>query len=117
MNLHLDKAGRFARIRAEMAALDIDVLIGTRSGTVNYIAGAYLPWRGVVVFSRDGQEAVFTFLVDHERIRHESWIGNVVAYVPRPGLDLWDLVIGHIKANGWDRGNIGIEAGHSIRIN
>lgn len=117
MNLHLDKAGRFARIRAEMVALDIDVLIGTRSGTVNYIAGAYLPWRSVVVFSRDGQEAVFTFLVDHERIRHESWIGNVVAYVPRPGLDLWDLVIGHIKANGWDRGNIGIEAGHSIRIN
>jgi Xaa-Pro dipeptidase len=117
LNIHLDKAARFARIRAQMAEQDLDVLIGTRSGTVNYIAGAYLPWRSLVVFSRDGHEAVFTFLLDVARIKHESWLHDVVSYVPRPGSDLWELAFEYIRKNGWAESTLGIELGHSIRTN
>ena len=67
MNIHLDRNARFARIRAEMARHGIDVLVGTRSGTVNWIAGAYLPWRSLVVFPRDGEVTVYTFLLDLAR--------------------------------------------------
>lgn len=100
-----------------MARLGIDVLVGTRSGTVNYIAGAYLPWRSLVVFPRDGEPAVFTFLLDLARIQHESWLRSIHAYVPRAGSDLWELVIRHLKTLGLDRARIGIELGHSIRTN
>ena len=117
MNIHLDRTARFSRIRAEMARHGIDVLVGTRSGTVNYIAGAYLPWRSLVVFPRDGEPAVFTFLLDLARIKHESWIADIVPYVPRPGGDLWELAISLLHARGLDQGTIGIELGHSIRTN
>lgn len=117
MNIHLDRNARYARIRAEMARHGIDVLVGTRSGTVNWIAGAYLPWRSLVVFPRDGEVTVYTFLLDLARIQQESWVEKIVPYVPRPGSDLWDLVIQQLRAQGLDRATIGIELGHSIRTN
>jgi len=115
VNIHLDRTARHARIRAELERQGIDVMIGSRPGTVSYMAGAYLPWRSVALVPRDGEPVVFTFLIDQARIEHESWLDEVVAYVPQPGADLWDLVIARLRAWGLDRARIGLELGHSIR--
>ncbi len=117
MDIHLNKATRLERIREQMTAAGIDVLIGTRTGTVNYVAGGFLPWRSVVLVSRDGHESLITFLIDGERLRHECWLDDISAYGPIPGGDLWDLAIKRIRECGWERAALGVEIGHSPRPN
>ena len=117
MDVHLNKAKRFERIREQMTAAGVDVLIGTRMGTVNYLAGGFLPWRSVVLVSRDGHESLITFLIDEERLRHECWLDDVTGYSPFPGRDLWGLVAQRICESGWDRASLGIEIGDSPRPN
>jgi len=117
MDIHLNKAKRFERIRAQMSAAGVDVLIGTRMGTVNYVAGGFLPWRSVVLISKDGHESLITFLIDEERLRHECWLEDITGYGPFPGRDLWELVTNRIHELGWERACLGIEIGHSPRPN
>ena len=117
MDVHLNKAKRLERIREQMTAAGIDVLIGTRMGTVNYVAGGFLPWRSVVLVSSDGHESLITFLIDEERLRHECWLEDISSYGPFPGRDLWELVVKRIRECGWERARLGIEIGHSPRPN
>ncbi len=117
MNIYIDYAKRMQRIREEMGKAGIDVLIGTRIKAVTYVAGAFVPWRSVVLVSRDGYEGLVTMLIDLERMKNESWLPNITAYAPVPGFDLWDVVIGQIRQRGWEKAAIGLELGHSPRGN
>lgn len=117
MNVHIDFEKRMAKVREEMAARDLDVLIGTRMVSVTFVGGAFIPWRSAVVVSRDGYAGLITFLIDHERIKNESCLENVIAYAPVPGMDMLDIAAHIIKENGWDKSNIGVELGHSPRGN
>lgn len=114
---YIDYAKRLQKIRAEMAKLEIDVFIGTRTVSLCYVAGAFIPWRGTVVISQDGYCGLNNMLLDLERLKNESWLANITPYAPLPGMDLWDVTIAQIRQHGWERARIGVELGHSPRGN
>ncbi|MBU2552747.1 MAG: Xaa-Pro peptidase family protein [Proteobacteria bacterium] len=117
MNVHIDFHKRMNRIRQEMDAHGVDVLIGTRMVSVTFVAGAFVPWRAAALLSRDGYVGLVNFLIDQERVLRESWLDEVLAYAPVPGMDMMDLVVHQIMTHGWERSVIGVELGHSPRGN
>ncbi len=116
MDANIDYGRRMAKIREEMAARGIDLLLATRGKSVTYIGGAFIPWRSVAMVSRDGYVGLNTLLMDAERVKDDSWLDNVVGCGPIPGFELWDITVRQIKEHGWEKATIGIELGHSPRM-
>jgi len=117
MNIHIDYSKRIKKIQEEMKKTNLDIFVGTRTVSLSYVAGAFIPWRSAVVVSKDGYAVLITMLIDCERLKNESWLSNISPYAPLPGMDLMDLIIHHIKQNGAENGRIGVELGHSPRGN
>ncbi|MBN1880646.1 MAG: aminopeptidase P family protein [Deltaproteobacteria bacterium] len=116
MNVQFDYQKRIEKIHEEMEKEGIDLLVATRPKSINYIAGAFVPWRSVVLVSRDGYVGLNTILHDYARVSDESWLSNITPTGPAPGMELWEVTVRQIIENGLDKGVIGIELGHSPRI-
>lgn len=117
MNTYIDYSKRIQKIIAEMQKADLDIFIGTRTVSLSYVAGAFIPWRSAVVVTKDGYAGLITMLIDCERLKNESWLSDISPYAPLPGMDLMDLIVHSIKQKGAGDGRIGIELGHSPRGN
>ncbi len=117
MHIALDYRKRINTIIRNMEARNIDVLIGTRTVSVSFVSGAFVPWRSAVVVARNGFAGLLTMLIDTERLKNESWLENIQPYAPLPGMDLMDLVVAKVKELGLEAGTIGVELGHSPRGN
>jgi len=115
VDANIDYGKRIDKITGEMGARGIDLLLATRGKSVTYIGGAFIPWRSVVLVSRDGYVGLNTLLMDAERVRDDSWLDNVVGCGPIPGFELWDITVQQIIEHGWDKATIGVELGHSPR--
>lgn len=117
MNIHIDYPKRIKKMQEEMKKSDLDIFVGTRTVSLSYVAGAFIPWRSAVIVSKDGYAGLITMLLDCERLKNESWMGNISPYAPLPGMDLMDLIVHFVKQNGAQKGRIGVELGHSPRGN
>ena len=51
MDIHIDYAGRVEKLCKAMESRGLDLFLGTRGKSVNYIAGAFVPWRSVLLAS------------------------------------------------------------------
>jgi Xaa-Pro dipeptidase len=112
-----DHKARLKKIQAKMDEQNIDVLIATRLSTVGYVFGAFVPWRGVAVISREGEPQLYVLGLDSERVKDDSFFKNVTGVAPLPGMALWDQILSYLRAKGLEKGRIGVELGHSpIRI-
>ena len=116
MEAHIDYAGRITKIREAMASRSIDLFLATRGKSVTYIGGAFIPWRSVALVSKDGYVGLNTLLMDVERVKHDSWLSNVVACAPLAGMELWDVTVKQIREMGFEGATIGLELGHSPRM-
>ena len=116
MDVHIDYAKRIEKIREEMKSTGIDLLVGTRGKSLTYIAGAFVPWRSVVLVSKDGYVGLNTLLMDSERVKDDSWLDNVVGCAPLPGMELWEVTVRQIRERGFEGARIGVELGHSPRV-
>jgi len=117
MHTYIDYARRIKKIQEEMKKSNLDIFVGTRTVSVSYVAGAFVPWRSAVIVTKDGYVGLVSMLLDNERLKNESWLSNIMAYAPLPGMDLMDLIIHTVKQNGAEKGRIGVELGHSPRGN
>ncbi len=117
MNTCIDYNKRITKILEEMKKSDLDLFVGTRTVSLSYVAGAFIPWRSAVIVSKDGYVGLITMLIDCERLKNESWLSNISPYAPLAGMDLMDLIIHFIKQNGAESGRVGVELGHSPRGN
>lgn len=54
MDVFIDYPKRLQKIRDEMQTSGFDLFIGTRTVSLSYVAGAFIPWRSTVLVSRDG---------------------------------------------------------------
>ncbi|MGQ9535682.1 MAG: M24 family metallopeptidase [Actinomycetota bacterium] len=116
MDVNIDYRKRVERVIEAMRERSIDLLLATRGKSVTYIGGAFIPWRSVLLVSRDGYVGLNTLLMDAERVKDDSWLDNVVGCGPLPGMELWDVTLRQIKEHGWDKAVIGVELGHSPRM-
>jgi Xaa-Pro dipeptidase len=117
MDIFIDYPKRLQKIREEMRLSNLDLFIGTRTVSLSYVAGAFIPWRSTVLVSKDGYVSLTTLLLDLERMKHESWLETIHGYAPLPGMDLWDVTLHQIRALGCERARIGVEVGLSPRGN
>ena len=116
MDIYIDYSGRVAKLQEGMEARGIDLFLATRRKSVNYIAGAFVPWRSVLLASREGYLALHTLLMDAERVRDDSWMENVVSCAPLASVELWEVTVRQIRELGLERATIGVELGHSPRM-
>jgi Xaa-Pro aminopeptidase len=116
MDIHIDYVARTRKLRDAMEARGIDLFLGTRGKSCNYIAGAFVPWRSVLLASREGYLALHTLIMDAERVKDDSWMENVVPCAPLPGAELWEVTVRKIRELGLERATIGVELGHSPRV-
>lgn len=116
MDIHIDYPGRIKKITEGMKSSGIDLFLATRGKSVNYIGGAFIPWRSVAPVSKDGYVGLNTLLMDSERIKDDSWLKNVVPCAPLPGMELWEVTVKQIKSLGFENATIGLEMGHSPRM-
>ncbi|HOI75642.1 MAG TPA: Xaa-Pro peptidase family protein [Syntrophales bacterium] len=117
MNTYIDYPGRITKIREEMKKTDLDLFVGTRTVSLSYVSGAFVPWRSAVIVSKDGFAGLVSMLLDCERLKNESWLSSISSYAPLPGMDLVDLIVHFVRQNGAEKGRIGVELGHSPRGN
>ena len=117
MNVYIDYEKRLARIRETMVKQNVDLLLGTRTVSVTYASGAFVPWRSAMLISKDGLATLITFMIDDVRVKNESWLSEVIGYAPIPGMDMLDVAVHLIKASGLEKARIGVELGHSPRGN
>jgi len=117
MNTCIDYSKRIQKILEEMKKSNLDLFVGTRTVSLSYVAGAFIPWRSAVIVSKDGYAGLITMLLDTERLKNESWMTHISSYAPLPGMDLMDLIVFFIRQNGAENGRIGVELGHSPRGN
>lgn len=69
----IDYPARLRRLTEEMAAQGFDALAITRQGSLHYLTGAFLPWRGAVVVTARGEALLLYWAMDSERARAEGW--------------------------------------------
>jgi Xaa-Pro aminopeptidase len=112
-----DYEARLKKVQDKMAAQDIDVLVATRLGTVGYVFGAFVPWRGVAVIPREGEPQLYVAALDSERVKDDSYFKGVTVAGPLEGMALWDQILSYLRTRGLEKGRIGVELGHSpIRV-
>lgn len=118
MNVYIDYPGRMDRIRKQMELEGIDILLATREKSACYISGAFVPWRSYALVASDGRIELNTLLMDFERVKDDSWLGDrVVGSGPvMPGFSLMEQAIARIKDWGYADKVIGIELGDSPRL-
>lgn len=115
MDIFIDYPKRLEKIREQMSLSGLDLFIGTRTVSLSFVAGAFVPWRSTVLVSQDGYASLTTLLIDLERMKHESWLSTIHGYAPLAGMDLWDVTVHQIKTLGLDKARVGVEVGHSPR--
>ena len=64
MNIYIDYNKRIKKIQEEMKKANLDVFVGTRTVSLSYVAGAFIPWRSAVIVSKDGYAGLITMLID-----------------------------------------------------
>ena len=117
MNTYIDYSKRIKKIQEQMNKSDLDLFVGTRTVSLSYVAGAFVPWRSAVIITKDGQAGLISMLLDCERLKNESWLDAITPYAPLPGMDLLDLIVHFVKQNKAEKARIGVELGHSPRGN
>ncbi|MBP7766538.1 MAG: aminopeptidase P family protein [Syntrophaceae bacterium] len=117
MNSNIDYSQRIKKIQEQMKKSDLDLFVGTRTVSLSYVAGAFVPWRSAVIITKDGQAGLISMLLDCERLKNESWLDAITPYAPLPGMDLLDLIVHFVKQNKAEKARIGVELGHSPRGN
>lgn len=116
MDAHIDYRKRLKKIQEELDSRGIDLLLATRGQSITYVSGAFVPWRSVLLVSKDGFVGLNTLLMDAERVKDDSWLKEVTGCAPMPGMELWEVTVGQIRQKGLERVTIGIELGHSPRV-
>lgn len=116
MDAHINYSGRLKKIRSELERRGIDLLLATRGKSITYATGAFVPWRSVLLLSRDGYVGLNTLSMDAERVKDDSWLKEVTGCAPLAGMELWEVTVNQIRQKGFERAKIGVELGHSPRV-
>ncbi|MHA1331485.1 MAG: aminopeptidase P family N-terminal domain-containing protein [Candidatus Hodarchaeales archaeon] len=111
----IDHKRRLKKIQGRMEDLGLSVFLGSRLRTISYVGDVFCPWRSFIVIPLEGEPAIFTFIIDAERVRDDSWLDDVRGFGPLGGghqIDvITDEITEHLEQNG--KGRVGVELGMS----
>lgn len=99
---------RIRRLAASLSAGGIDAYVGTRQGSLHYLVGTFVPWRGAVIVTSSGQAELIYWAMDSERLRQEGWGLEVIEY-DVSGPVFVEQLTARLKEKGLARGRIGLD--------
>ena len=110
----IDHQKRLKKIQQKMDEWGLAVYLGSRLRTLSYIGDVFCPWRSFIIIPQEGEPTIYTFIIDAERVRDESWIDKVQGFGPLGGghqLDVIKDAITDCMTGG--KAKIGVELGMS----
>lgn len=105
----IDFMARRQRIADSVKAAGLDAYVGTRQGALHYLSGAFMPWRGAVIVTANGDCKFVYWAWDTSRIREE---GKDVDITPFTFSDFTQVVANTLQDLGLSKGSIGIDLSH-----
>lgn len=105
----IDFNARRQKVAASVKAAGFDAYIGTRQGALHYMSGAFMPWRGAVIVTANGDCKFVYWAWDTSRIREE---GVDVDITPFTFSDFTRVIVDKLGELGLSKGRIGIDLSH-----
>lgn len=105
----IDFQARRKRVAAAVKAAGFDAYVGTRQAGLHYLAGAFMPWRGAVIVTADGDCRFVYWTWDASRVRQE---GVEVDITPFTFSDFTRTIADRLKDLGLQGGRIGVDLAH-----
>ncbi|MFW9915696.1 MAG: M24 family metallopeptidase [Candidatus Thorarchaeota archaeon] len=111
----IDHQRRLKRIHAKMEEWELSVYLGSRLRTLSYVGDVFCPWRSFIVIPQEGEPTIFTFVIDAERVRDDSWLDDVQGFGPLGGGHQMEVITDAIADILPDtgEGKVGVELGMS----
>lgn len=105
----IDFQARRGKVAASVKAAGFDAYVGTRQGGLHYLSGAFMPWRGAVIVTANGECEFVYWAWDTNRVRQE---GHDVNITPFTFSDFTKTIAAKLKELGLEKGRIGIDLAH-----
>lgn len=105
----IDFNARRQKVAASVKAAGFDAYVGTRQGALQYLSGAFMPWRGAVIVTANGDCKFVYWAWDASRIREE---GVDVDITPFTFSDFTRVIAEKLGELGLAKGRIGIDLSH-----
>src|SRR5690606_23570898 len=105
----IDFQARRGNVAASVKAAGFDAYVGTRQGGLHYLSGAFMPWRGAVIVTANGECEFVYWAWDTNRVRQE---GHDVKITPFTFSDFTKTIAAKLKELGLEKGRIGIDLAH-----
>ena len=113
----IDHKKRLRSVQDKMQENDLSVLLGSRLRTISYVGDVFCPWRSFIVIPQDGEPTIYTFVIDAERTRDDSWLDDVRGFGPLGGGHQIDVVADAISEHMPDsKSRVGVELGMSCYL-
>jgi Xaa-Pro aminopeptidase len=92
--IRINWEGHLDKYQAAMEDLNLDFCILTRVKSITYLTGCFVPWKSAIFLPRKGmgEPALFTVLLDVERVKAEGHLKNVSGWGPMKGF-FWEKKI------------------------
>lgn len=105
----IDFRGRVERVAKQLSALGMDAYVGTRQAGLHYLNGAFMPWRGAVIVTANGECDFVYWMMDSERARVEGAGFDIHDF---GGGDFIGKIAGVLEHRQLARGRIGLDLHH-----
>lgn len=105
----IDFSARIARIATAVKVAGFDAYIGTRQASLHYLSGAFMPWRGAVIVTANGDCKFVYWAWDSSRIREE---GHGVDLESFTFSDFVKTIAARLESLGIKSGRLGIDLSH-----
>jgi Xaa-Pro aminopeptidase len=93
-DIEINWEGHVDKYQNAMEDLNLDFCILTRVKSITYLTGCFVPWKSAIFLPRKGmgEPALFTVLLDVERVKAEGHLENVSGWGPMKGF-FWEKKI------------------------
>ncbi|MFX1284595.1 MAG: M24 family metallopeptidase [Promethearchaeota archaeon] len=111
----IDHKKRLKLIQDKMEEWGLSVYLGSRLRTLSYVGDVFCPWRSFIVIPQSDDPIIYTFIIDAERVRDDSWLEEVRGFGPLGGGHQIDVIGEALNEflTGSGVGKIGVELGMS----
>jgi len=92
--IKIDWDGHVDKYQRAMEELNLDFCVLTRVKSITYLTGCFVPWKSAIFLPKKGmgEPALFTVLLDVERVKAEGHLKNVSGWGPMKGF-FWEKKI------------------------
>ncbi|MFX0045165.1 MAG: M24 family metallopeptidase [Candidatus Hermodarchaeota archaeon] len=114
----IDHKGRLKRVQDKMQEWGLSAYLGSRLRTISYVGDVFCPWRSFIMIPQSGDPTIYTFIIDAERVRDDSWLDDVRGFGPLGGGHQMDVLVDALSETlpPSGSGKIGVELGMSCYL-